>query len=411
MDPLASLFGDDAAVLGDRQFQTLLLANVLPPTGVALLSPILESLIAPLETSPADVGLLISAFTAPAVVMIPAAGVVSDRYGRKPVLTGALVLYGAAGTAIALASEFRVVLALRLLQGVAFGGITPVIITSIGDVYEGTSEATAQGLRFTGSGLTQATVPLLAGVLVSVSWRAPFLLYAAAFPVALAVALWFEEPADAPPVESGDGGSQVRRLLELVAQRRVLAVVLARGLPLAVWIGFVTYNSIVVAEVLDGTASQAGLLVGLGSLAYATSASQAGRITTAFESRYYPLIVANVVLGAGFVAFLFAPGFPVAGVAVAVAGAGFGVSLALIRSVVTGLGPEALRGSLVSLAEAFGRVVATATPVFMGAVVAYATPRVGLEAAVQAAGLGAAAVGVAGSVLAVVVATAAPAVR
>ena len=186
---------------------------------------------------------------------------------------------------------------------------------------------------------------------------------------------------------------------------------LARGLPLTVWIGFVTYNSIVVVRFLGGTPTQAGALVSVGSLAYAAVASQAGRVTARFDSRLYPLVAANLCLGAGFALFLLAPSLPVAGVGIAVSGAGFGLVLALYRSIITGLAGPSLRGSLVSLAEAFGRVVATATPILMGGAIAVATPRVGLAAAVQFAGLGAAAVGGLGGVLCLLVASRAPTVR
>ena len=421
--PLEALFGDDASVLHDRDFQTLLLANVLPPLGGALLSPILDSLIEPFGTSTADIGLLMSAFTAPAIVVIPVAGALSDRYGRKPVLVAALVLFGLAGSAIAFTTDYRVALVLRLFQGAAFGGITPVIITSLGDIYEGTAEATAQGIRFTGSGLTQTVFPLISGALVALAWQYPFLIYAMALPVAAVVALRFEEPTkrdgSGGAATAGDGSgddaefetSRLRALADLVRQRRVAALVLARGLPLTVWIGFVTYNSIVVVRFLDGTPTQAGGLVAVGSLAYATVASQAGRVTARFDSRLYPLVAANLCLGAGFALFLLAPSLVVAGVGIGVSGAGFGLTLALYRSIITGLAGESLRGSLVSLAEAFGRVIATATPVLMGWVIAVGTPRVGLEASVQAAGLGAAAVAGVGGVCCLLVASRAPPVR
>jgi len=429
---LEPLFGDDAAILHDRDFRTLLLANVLPPLGAALLSPILDSLIEPFGTSAADIGLLISFFTAPAIVVIPVAGVLSDRHGRKPVLVAALVLFGVAGSAIAFTTEYRVALALRTLQGVAFGGITPVIITSLGDIYDGTAEATAQGIRFTGSGLTQTAFPLLSGALVAVAWQYPFLIYAMALPVAGVVALAFEEPtrdgandADERDRNGSDDGrngagstgteadedSRLRALFRLVRQPRVAALVVARGLPLTVWIGFVTYNSIVVVRFLGGTPTGAGALVAVGSLAYAVVASQAGRVTARFDSRLHPLVAANLCLGAGFALFVLAPSLPVAVVGIAVSGAGFGLALALYRSIITGLAGESLRGSLVSLAEAFGRVVATATPILMGGVIAVATPRIGLEAAVRVAGLGAAVVGGAGGVVVLLIADRSPPVR
>jgi ACDE family multidrug resistance protein len=146
-----SLFGDQAVILRERRFQLLLLANLVGPLGVSLLSPVLDSLITPFGASSATIGLMISVFTAPAIVMIPVAGIVADWIGRKHILVISLLVFGLAGTAIVFTNDFLVALALRLIQGIAFGGLTPIIITSIGDLYSGTTEATAQGLRFTGS--------------------------------------------------------------------------------------------------------------------------------------------------------------------------------------------------------------------------------------------------------------------
>lgn len=414
---LDSLFGDDAAVLSDRSFQLLLLANLLPPLGTALLSPVLDSLIDPFGTTAADIGLMMSFFTAPPILVIPLAGVLADRYGRKPVIVASLLLFGGAGTAIALTTNFRIALGLRLLQGAAFGGLTPVIITSIGDLYAGTREATAQGLRFTGSGLAQTAFPLVAGLIVTVAWQLPFLIYAMAFPVALLVALRFEEPSepdDQPATPDGgtdDGsveGSYARELFALVRTPRVLSLVLARGLPIVVWIAFLTYNSIIVVQIQGGTPGEAGLLVALGSLAYAAAASQAGRITALVDSRFVPLVAAHAGLAAGFVVVLYAPGVVIAGAGIVLSGAGFGTALSLYRSIVTSLAPQELRAGVVSLAEANGRLIATLTPILMGVAIGLAEPQVGFTTALRLSGIGAAVVGSGGGVLCLFVAKLSP---
>lgn len=412
MSVLDSLFGDDAAVLSETSFQLLLLANLLPPLGTALLSPVLDSLIDPFGTTAADIGLMMSFFTAPPIVMIPLGGVLADRYGRKPVIVGSLLLFGAAGSAIALTTNFRVALGLRLLQGAAFGGLTPVIITSIGDLYSGTREATAQGLRFTGSGLAQTAFPLLAGLAVTVAWQFPFLIYAMAFPIALLVAVRFEEPSSPDEKSATDGGTTgegyARELFALVRKPRVLSLVLARGLPIVVWIAFLTYNSIIVVQIQGGTPGQAGLLVAFGSLAYAVAASQAGRITALVDSRFVPLVAAHTALAVGFAVVLYAPGIAVAGVGIVLSGAGFGTALSLYRSIVTSLAPQELRAGVVSLAEANGRLVATLTPVLMGAAIGTLAPQIGFTAALRLSGIAATVVGSGGGILCLFVAKLSP---
>lgn len=158
-----------------------------------VLSPILDTLTGQFGVSSARVGLLISVFTAPAIFIIPVAGVLADHYGRKPMLLAGLLLLGIGGTAIALSRNFTVALALRFLQGIGFAGMTAIIIMSIGDMYTGTREAAAPGFRFTKSCVTQAIFPVISGVSILFAWQYPFLFYALSFPVAMVVYIWYEE--------------------------------------------------------------------------------------------------------------------------------------------------------------------------------------------------------------------------
>lgn len=408
----SSIAGADSGIVRERPFQLLLLINVLPPLGTALLSPVLGSLVEPLGASTANIGLMMSAFTAPSIVVIPIAGVISDRYGRRPVLLFGLVWFGLTGTAIAFVSTFAAALALRALQGIGFAALTPIIITSLGDLYAGTKEATAQGLRFTGSGLSQTAFPLAAGVLVGLAWQYPFLLYAVAFPIAAVVYVYFEEPLDEAADEESEGvRAQLGDMRALVAHRRAWTMVVARGSANVAWFGFLTYNSILVVDVLGHTPAEAGILAALASLTYALAASQAGRVADAFDDRLYPLVATNASMGAGLALAFLARSFAVAAVGVAFMGIGFGLVLSIYRSVITTLPPADLRGGLVSLGEGSGRAAATATPVIMGVAVAVATGPLGFETAVRAVGAGAGAVGAGVGIACLLLMSASPPIR
>ena len=411
MAPLRTLFGNDADILTEPQFQVVLLATVMAPLGTVVASPILDSLIEPYGTTPANIGLMMSFFTAPAIVMIPVAGVLADRWGRKPILVAALVLSGVAGSALAFTTDYRVVLGLRFLQGVGFAGIVPILITAIGDLYDGARESTGQGLRLTVVGMSATVFPLFAGVLVVVAWQYPFLLYAAAIPIAVVVWWRFEEPAGGRPlaVERGpDDASYRRELLGLLRRPRVLSLVVARTLPMVIWIGFVTYNSLIVVRFFGGTAPQAGLVAAGGSVGSAVAASQAGRITDVFDSRLWPLIIAHCCLGGGFGLMLYAPALPAAAAGIVVCGVGLGTTGSMYRSIITGLAPRHLRAGLVSVAESGGRLTVTLTPIAMGTVIAATSGALGFNAAVRLAGTGAIAVGVIGGIACLLVANASP---
>lgn len=405
MTSFESIFGEEGAVVRDPSFQLLVLANLLGPMGSGVVSPMLDSLTGPYGASTADIGLMMALFSAPAIVIIPITGLLTDRYGRKPVLVAGLALFATGGTALAFTTDFRVALLLRLLQGAGFAGIVPVVVTSLGDLYTGATETTAQGIRFMTAGFSQTVFPLLSGVLVVVAWQYPFFLYAIGFPIAAVVFLLFEEPSEAGRAgrDSPDVGRQLRSVWALVTRPYVLVMVVARGLPVMVWIGFLTYNSIVVVQLLGGSPAAAGLLVAVGSLSMAVAASQAGRIMGWFERRYGPLVVTNLALFVGFAGMMAAPTLPIAAVSIVVAGLGFGITLSVYRSIITGLAATSLRGSLVSLAEAFGRVTATLTPIVMGAAIAVGTPVLGFDPAVRWTGVGIAVIGGVGGAACMVV--------
>lgn len=388
---LSSVVGNDAEVLWERSFQLLLLSNVLPPLGTALLSPVLGSLIDPLGATPANIGLMMSAFTAPAIFGIPVVGVVADRYGRRPVILFGLLLFGTAGTAIALTTTLQIALLFRMVQGIGFAALTPIIITSIGDLYSGAKEATAQGFRFTGSGLSQMAFPLAAGVLVGMAWQYPFLLYAISFPIAAMIYVYFEEPIDLDATREGDESDvreQLSGLWSLVSQRRAWTIVIARGMPNVVWLGFLTYNSIIVTNLMGKSATDAGLLAAIGSLTYALSATQAGRIFVRFDSQFYPLAAMHAAMASGLSIVFIAGSLPLAFIGVVLMGIGFGISLSLYRSLITNLAPPSFRGGLVSLAESGGRVTSTLTPVVMGSAIAISMQWISFDAAVQLVGIG-----------------------
>ncbi|MFB6205981.1 MAG: MFS transporter [Haloglomus sp.] len=403
---LARLFGGEADVVRNRTFQVLLLGSVISPMGSSVVSPVLESLAVPYGVSVARVGLLMAAFTAPSIVAIPLVGALSDRIGRRPVLAAGLALFGVAGGAAAFTTDFRVVVALRLVQGLGYTGIGPVLIASVGDLYGGEREATAQGVRFATVGLSLAIFPVLAGLLVARDFRLPFLLFLFGLPVAVVVLLVFREPTRAGRESGGEDGDGSREgtsqepeatvgaLLERLRDPLVLAALVGRAVPSFCWFAFLTYASVVTGRLLGGSPGVAGLVVGLASLGSAVGGTQVGRLTATVEGRGAPLAAMMTVCGVGLAVFGLAPTLPAAGVGAALVGVGFGTVLTLYRSTVTGLADASARGGLVSAGESAGRVGSTTAPLVLGGLIAAGAPAVGFEAAVRYVLVGTAVAGV-----------------
>lgn len=103
-------------------------------------------------------------------------GPLSDRFGRKGLLVGALLLYALFATASGLASSFTLLLAARALQGVAAAGTRVLVMAIVRDRYEGSGMARVMSLVM----IVFMIVPVLApafgqGVLAIATWRHIFI--------------------------------------------------------------------------------------------------------------------------------------------------------------------------------------------------------------------------------------------
>lgn len=370
-----------AHVIRDGQFQLLLLANVFAALGIHLFTPILETLTGVTGVSASRIGLLVTAFSLPGIVMIPLAGVLTDYYGRKPILVGGLLLFGTCGSLLAVTTDFQVMIGLRLLQGMGFGGTIPVIVASIGDLYVENQEAAAQGFRFSSSGASQTVFTAVASVLVGIAWYSPFLIYTLAIPVALLLLVGFEEP-DVSTAGTSTGDESVN-FLRFVFTPRTISLLVLRILPHVALIAFFTYNSIYIVNVLDGSPLHAGLLASGATVVYALTGSFAGRIVSQTSSVFYPLVGGNASLMVGLSIFAVSVSLPIAAVGTVFIGIGVGLTFTLYRSIITTYAPVERRGSLVSLSEGLAHLVMALTPLGVGLLIELTSSTVGFTFALR----------------------------
>jgi MFS transporter, DHA1 family, multidrug resistance protein len=102
-------------------------------------------------------------------------GLLSDRFGRRPMLLGGLALYVAAALSCGLANSFETLLAGRCLHGIAAASVT-LVRSAVRDQYSGRRMARVMSLMF----MVFLTVPILAPsfgqlVLAAASWRFIFI--------------------------------------------------------------------------------------------------------------------------------------------------------------------------------------------------------------------------------------------
>ncbi len=188
-------------ILRRPQLVPLLVLMVLVMTGMGIVAPMLSLYAREFGASGTFLGMMITLFGIGRLVSNVPAGILSERFGRRPFLClgPALIAIGAAGAA--LATSFEALLAWRFVQGVGSGIYMTVSATVLVQVTRpgerGRMLALYQASLLLGAGIG----PAIGGFLASRwGYAAPFWAFAAVGAAGFLFALLaFEEPEDDPP--------------------------------------------------------------------------------------------------------------------------------------------------------------------------------------------------------------------
>lgn len=120
--------------------------------------------------------LVITAYLAGFGISQLAYGPLSDRFGRKRLLMLSLVLYALFATLSGLAASFNLLLAARMLQGMAAAGTRVLVVAIVRDRYQGSAMARIMSLVMIVFMIVPIFAPLFGqGVLLVSTWRHIFI--------------------------------------------------------------------------------------------------------------------------------------------------------------------------------------------------------------------------------------------
>ena len=160
-------------------------------------------------------------------VSIPIYGRLADIYGRKNVFYVGAGLFLVGSTLCGFAGNLQTLILFRALQGFGAGGVQPIAITILGDIYAPTERAHVQGLMSSVFGIAAVLGPLLGAFLVEqVNWQ---LVFWVNLPIGAAaiimIATFLREPAERHRRHSIDYLGSLLLMVAITA----LMVVLVQG--------------------------------------------------------------------------------------------------------------------------------------------------------------------------------------
>jgi ACDE family multidrug resistance protein len=149
--------------------------------GNSMLIPVLPLIEKKINITGFQSSLLISIYSIVSIGLIPIAGFLSDRYGRKKIILPSLFLTGLGGLISGIAAwkmedPYNVILLGRMIQGVGSSGAFPVVIPTVGDLFAKDSDISkGLGVIETSNTFGKVLSPILGSFLATLIWFAPFL--------------------------------------------------------------------------------------------------------------------------------------------------------------------------------------------------------------------------------------------
>ncbi|MET0981780.1 MAG: MFS transporter [Telluria sp.] len=134
--------------------------------------PLMPLLAHDFALTPAQSSLALSISTAALAISLLVSSVLSDRFGRKPLMAASMLSGGVLTLFAAFTSDYAQFLVLRALLGFMLGGLPAVAMAYLSEEIEGSSLGLSMGMYISGSALGGMTGRVLASVISDFySWR------------------------------------------------------------------------------------------------------------------------------------------------------------------------------------------------------------------------------------------------
>lgn len=162
----------------------ILLGSTLSVMAGASIAPALSEMKLHFSSIPNSgilVKILISVPSLFIAIFSPVAGYLLDKYGRKKILSYSILLFAISGTSGFYLDNLYLIIAGRIVLGIAVAGTMTGFIALIGDIFQGNELDRFIGIQASVMSFGGVVYLFLSGLLADIHWNYPFLIYFLAF--------------------------------------------------------------------------------------------------------------------------------------------------------------------------------------------------------------------------------------
>jgi MFS family permease len=329
---------------------TLLCVSTLTVMAGATIAPSLPSMEQHFSSVPNAAYWVKLILTVPALTIAigaPFVGILIDRFGRKPILTIALLVYGVAGSSGLWLNTIESILVGRAFLGISVAGVMVTATALIADYYTGTVRGQFLGLQAAFMALGGVIFLTLGGFLAELNWRMPFAIYLFALVLVACVLFVLPEPKSTRNTSDAMSNDKANaNATETSSEFPIQFVILTYGIAIVTQIVFYlipTQLPFHLKALVNANASRSGMAIALTTLFSAISSLQYQKVKSRLTFiSVYGMAFASMAVGYSLIFLaqdwlLVLPGLAIAGV-------GLGLLMPNMNFCLTSIAPSFLRG-------------------------------------------------------------------
>ncbi|MGG1364826.1 MFS transporter [Priestia megaterium] len=275
-----------------KKLDLLALASVplIMTLGNSMLIPVLPVIEKRLQISSLQVSMIITVYSIFAIFLIPIAGYLSDRFGRKKIIIPSLLLAAVGGALTGwaswqMANPFWVILIGRAIQGIGSAGAMPVVMPCVGDMFKDEQEITkGLGLIETANTFGKVLSPILGAFLAAMIWFLPFWFIPILCLISILLVIFLVKvPKNDSSSESEQKKKSIKQFLKDLKKTLkenigwLMAIFILGAIIMLVLFGVLFYLSTILGERYHIVNTKKGLVMAIPLLALSISSFVAGK--------------------------------------------------------------------------------------------------------------------------------------
>lgn len=330
--------------------------------GFSMVIPVVPELVTELGVSTVHVGWLLATYSIAGFIVAPLFGRLSDKYGRRPVLLGGLIVFSLSFLFFGLYIDNLVIMYIaRVFGGIASGALYTATTSMVADISSREERTRYMGLIGMSIGLGFIFGPGVGGILGDINLSFAFYMTAAVLAGAFVFALIKIEETYKPSTENPV--SQLRIVPSEYFLKPVGILLITTFVIMFSMSGMESTFQLLTIELISITPTQMGILFLIGGLLNA--AVQGGYIRTLKPHQEYPVMIAGQMMTIiAFIMLPFVPNLWFAGIALILLMLGNALARTLLTSLITREAEDHEMGRMTSTTyalDSLGRILGPLT--------------------------------------------------